>query len=206
MNRFCYIDSPIGRLLLTCDDAALTGLYMEPERARAGAWALDPAAPGAAPDAAPDAAAAPLAAAPLAAAARQLAEYFAGSRREFDLALRLDGTVFQTRVWRELTKIPYGSTWSYGDLARRIGKPSASRAVGLANGRNPISIVVPCHRVIGADGSLTGYGGGLPRKRWLLAHEAGHSSDGLDLQISGNMIVNTAPPPSERLAATAVPP
>jgi methylated-DNA-[protein]-cysteine S-methyltransferase len=189
MNRFCYIDSPIGRLLLTCDDHALTGLYMEPEQARAtGGGAQDASA------------------APLAAAARQLAEYFAGSRREFDLVLRLDGTVFQSRVWRELTKIPYGRTWSYGDLAKRIGKPSAPRAVGLANGRNPLSIVVPCHRVIGADGSLTGYGGGLPRKRWLLAHEARHSSDGLDFQISGRVSVNTAPPPSERLAAIAVPP
>jgi methylated-DNA-[protein]-cysteine S-methyltransferase len=82
--------------------------------------------------------------------------------------------MFQTRVWRELTEIPYGQTWSYGQLARRIDKPSASRAVGLANGRNPISILVPCHRVIGADGSLTGYGGGIERKRWLLAHEGLH--------------------------------
>ena len=190
MNRFCHIDSPIGRLLLTCDDGALTGLYTEPEQARraTGASALDASA------------------APLAAAARQLAEYFAGSRREFDLALRLDGTVFQTRVWRELTRIPYGRTWSYGDLAKRIGKPNAPRAVGLANGRNPISIVVPCHRVIGADGSLTGYGGGLPRKRWLLAHEAMHSREGLDLQISGRVTVNAAPPPSGRLATIAVPP
>ncbi|HWG72082.1 MAG TPA: methylated-DNA--[protein]-cysteine S-methyltransferase [Steroidobacteraceae bacterium] len=189
MNSFCYIDSPIGRLLLTCDGSALTGLYMEPEQTRTTAgWVKDASA------------------APLAAAARQLAEYFAGSRREFDLALRPEGTVFQTRVWGELTKIPYGRTWSYGDLAKRIGKPGAPRAVGLANGRNPLSIVVPCHRVIGADGSLTGYGGGLPRKRWLLAHEATHSSEGLDFQISGRVTVNTAPPPSERLAAIAVPP
>ena len=97
-----------------------------------------------------------------------------GTRREFDLPLRLQGTMFQTRVWRELTEIPYGQTWSYGQLAKRIDKPSASRAVGLANGRNPISILVPCHRVIGADGSLTGYGGGIERKRWLLAHEGLH--------------------------------
>jgi methylated-DNA-[protein]-cysteine S-methyltransferase len=110
----------------------------------------------------------------LSAAVRQLTEYFAGTRREFDLPLRLQGTTFQTRVWRELSEIPYGQTWSYGQLAHRIEKPSASRAVGLANGRNPISILVPCHRVIGADGSLTGYGGGLERKRWLLAHEGLH--------------------------------
>jgi methylated-DNA-[protein]-cysteine S-methyltransferase len=114
------------------------------------------------------------AAAPLAAAIRQLSEYFAGSRRVFDLPLRMQGTLFQQRVWRQLAEIPYGTTWSYGELAKRIDNPSASRAVGLANGRNPISILVPCHRVIGADGSLTGYGGGLDRKRWLLAHEGLH--------------------------------
>jgi methylated-DNA-[protein]-cysteine S-methyltransferase len=87
------------------------------------------------------------------------------------LPLRMQGTDFQRRVWRELTAIPYGETWSYGQLAKRIGSPNASRAVGLANGRNPIAVIVPCHRVIGADGSLTGFGGGLPRKQWLLTHE-----------------------------------
>jgi methylated-DNA-[protein]-cysteine S-methyltransferase len=158
MNAFTQIESPIGRLLLTSDGTALTGLYMEPYR-KAGStegWTQDATV------------------APLAAAVRQLNEYFAGRRREFDLPLRLHGTVFQTRVWHELAAIPYGQTWSYGQLARRINQPSASRAVGLANGRNPISILVPCHRVIGADGSLTGYGGGLERKRWLLAHEGLH--------------------------------
>src|ERR1700690_2867719 len=108
---------------------------------------------------------------PLPLAARQLAEYFAGARRVFDLPLALHGTPFQQRVWRALTEIPYGETWSYGQLAKRIGNPKASRAVGLANGSNPISILVPCHRVIGADGSLTGYGGGMERKQWLLRHE-----------------------------------
>ena len=111
------------------------------------------------------------AAGPLREARRQLEEYFAGHRREFDLPLRLHGTQFQRRVWDVLTEIPYGVTWSYGQLAKRIDHPNASRAVGLANGRNPISILVPCHRVIGANGSLTGYGGGLDRKQWLLAHE-----------------------------------
>jgi methylated-DNA-[protein]-cysteine S-methyltransferase len=155
MSAFSYYESPIGRLLLTSDGTALTGLYMEPshEARDIGGWAEDAGV------------------APLAAAIRQLTEYFDGTRREFDLPLRLQGTTFQTRVWRELTAIPYGQTWSYGQLAKRIDNPSASRAVGLANGRNPISILVPCHRVIGADGSLTGYGGGLERKRWLLAHE-----------------------------------
>jgi methylated-DNA-[protein]-cysteine S-methyltransferase len=158
MNAFCYLQSPIGRLMLTSDGAALTGLYMEPSRKTQSTdgWSEDAAAP------------------PLAAALRQLTEYFAGTRREFDLPLRLRGTEFQKRVWQELTEIPYGQTWSYGELAKRINNPSASRAVGLANGRNPISILVPCHRVIGADGSLTGYGGGLERKRWLLAHEGLH--------------------------------
>jgi methylated-DNA-[protein]-cysteine S-methyltransferase len=155
MNTFSYFDSPIGRLLLTCDGTALSGLYMEPSRKpqSTDGWVEDGAA------------------GPLAAAARQLSEYFAGSRREFDIPLSFQGTVFQTRVWRMLGEIPYGATWSYGALAKRLDNPGASRAVGLANGRNPIAIVVPCHRVIGADGSLTGYGGGLQRKRWLLAHE-----------------------------------
>jgi methylated-DNA-[protein]-cysteine S-methyltransferase len=159
MNSFGYLESPIGRLMLTSDGTALTGLFMEPSRKvpqPIDGWALD------------------LTIAPLAETVRQLNEYFAGVRREFDLPLHFEGTTFQRRVWNELTQIPYGETWSYGQLASRIGNPGASRAVGLANGRNPISILVPCHRVIGADGSLTGYGGGLERKRWLLAHEGLH--------------------------------
>lgn len=106
-------------------------------------------------------------------AAGQLTEYFAGDRTEFDLPLRPIGTDFQQRVWRALCDIPFGKTWSYGELAMHIGSPTASRAVGLANGRNPISIVIPCHRVIGANGSMTGYGGGIERKRWLLDFERG---------------------------------
>jgi len=158
MNALSYFESPIGRLLLTSDGTALTGLHMEPSRKAlcTDGWIED------------------VTVAPLSATVRQLTEYFEGTRREFDLPLRLLGTAFQQRVWRELTEIPYGQTWSYGQLAKRIDKPSASRAVGLANGRNPISILVPCHRVIGADGSLTGYGGGLERKQWLLAHEGLH--------------------------------
>lgn len=105
----------------------------------------------------------------------QLAEYFAGTRTAFDLPLRLRGSSFQLRVWAALTEIPYGETTSYGAIARGLGRPDAARAVGLANGQNPIPIIVACHRVIGADGSLTGYGGGLPAKQWLLAHEASHS-------------------------------
>lgn len=158
MNTFTHMESPIGRLLLTSDGTCLTGLYMEPSRKAQSisGWVEDASVE------------------PLAATLRQLQEYFAGARRVFDLPLSLQGTVFQQRVWHTLTEIPYGETWSYGQLARRIGNPGASRAVGLANGRNPISILVPCHRVIGADGSLTGYGGGMERKQWLLAHEGLH--------------------------------
>jgi methylated-DNA-[protein]-cysteine S-methyltransferase len=104
---------------------------------------------------------------------RQLADYFEGRRRVFDLPLSPEGTPFQKEVWRALVEIPYGECASYSEIARRIGRRDAVRAVGAANGANPIAIVVPCHRVIGRDGSLTGYGGGLPLKRWLLDHEAG---------------------------------
>ena len=103
--------------------------------------------------------------------ARQLDEYFAGDRTEFDLELAPQGTPFQLDVWRQLSRIPYGETISYGELAKRVDRPGAARAVGAANGQNPIAIIVPCHRVIGADGSLTGFGGGLPWKRWLLNRE-----------------------------------
>jgi len=103
--------------------------------------------------------------------ARQLAEYFAGTRQVFDLPLAPQGSGFQERVWRALLAIPFGVTTTYGDIARTIGRPSASRAVGTANGANPIAIIVPCHRVIGQNGTLTGYAGGLPMKKWLLEHE-----------------------------------
>jgi methylated-DNA-[protein]-cysteine S-methyltransferase len=109
---------------------------------------------------------------PFDAAREQLDAYFAGEREPFELELAPYGTPFQLRVWDELRRIPLGDTISYSELARRLGDPKLVRAVGLANGRNPLSIVIPCHRVIGADGSLVGYGGGLERKRWLLEHEA----------------------------------
>lgn len=102
---------------------------------------------------------------------KQLGDYFEGRKRVFDLPLDLRGSEFQLAVWAEVGRIPYGSTVTYGEIAHMIGRPRASRAVGAANGANPIPIVIPCHRVIGSDGSLTGYGGGLARKRWLLAHE-----------------------------------
>jgi methylated-DNA-[protein]-cysteine S-methyltransferase len=108
-------------------------------------------------------------------AVRQLSEYFAGERKEFDFPLAPEGTEFQRAVWKRLQEIPYGQTISYGELARRVGNPKASRAVGAANGKNPIPIVIPCHRVIGADGKLTGFGGGLPIKEALLAIERSSS-------------------------------
>jgi methylated-DNA-[protein]-cysteine S-methyltransferase len=108
--------------------------------------------------------------------ARQLEQYFDGERTTFDIPLRMQGGPFEREVWAELLRIPYGETASYGEIARRVGKPHASRAVGAANGRNPIAIIVPCHRVIGSDGALTGYGGGLERKRALLDLEAGVAS------------------------------
>ena len=151
MTAYATVDSPIGELLLTAEDGALTRLYMSPFQLDS-AWVREPGA--------------------LAEPARQLAEYFAGERTEFELELRPAGTAFQRAVWDLLLGIPYGHTTSYGALALELGDPRKVRAVGLANGRNPISIVVPCHRVIGADRSLVGYGGGLERKRTLLALEA----------------------------------
>jgi methylated-DNA-[protein]-cysteine S-methyltransferase len=123
---------------------------------------------------------------------RQLDAYFAGQLREFDLPLRMAGTSFQRRVWQELVRIPFGTTISYGELATRIGKPAAARAVGRANGSNPISIIVPCHRVIGADGTLTGYGGGLDNKRWLIDLER-RAADGEAAGYSAASTVSRLP-------------
>ncbi len=147
------VDSPLGRLVLVVDDAgALAGVHHERDAAPVDWGEPDDSV-------AQD-------------AADQLAEYFAGTRREFNLALAPRGTPFQLRVWTALRDIGYGETESYGHLAARIGMPGAARAVGGATGRNPISFVIPCHRLIGSAGTLTGYGGGLERKRWLLDLEA----------------------------------
>jgi|SRR3954463_10102465 methylated-DNA-[protein]-cysteine S-methyltransferase len=156
--RYTIVPSPIDDLLLTSERDALTRLHMTPHTDRHGVqpdWVRDD----------DDLV--------LAEARRQLDAYFAGELSAFDLPLDPAGTAFQVQVWHQLTCIPYGHTISYGELARRIANPSASRAVGLANGRNPIAVIVPCHRVIGADGSLTGFGGGLDRKRALLSLEQG---------------------------------
>ena len=151
---FTTIDSPLGELLLVGDGRSLTGLYMQAQkyaREVRSDWRRD--------------------ALPFSAVIEQLGAYFAGDLRTFDLSLAPHGTEFQRTVWRALLDVQFGRTETYGAIARRIGSPKAPRAVGLANGHNPIGIIVPCHRVIGADGSLTGYGGGIERKRWLLAHE-----------------------------------
>ena len=153
IRSYTVVESPVGPLTLVAEDGRLVGLYMHDQRHR-------PEAPtfGQRDDTAE----------PFEAAREQLAEYFAGERTTFDLPLAPHGTPFQRSVWAALQEIPYAKTWSYGELAEHIGNPKASRAVGLANGRNPIGIVIPCHRVIGRSGSLTGYGGGLERKRSLL--------------------------------------
>ncbi|MGN6730097.1 MAG: methylated-DNA--[protein]-cysteine S-methyltransferase [Rhodanobacteraceae bacterium] len=154
MSFFDHIESPIGPLLLVADEGGLTYIGL-PKR-------------GSAQAAPPDAQHMPT---KLRSARHQFEEYFAGTRQTFELPLRPHGTPFQLEVWGALLAIPYGETTSYAAIAQRIGRPNAVRAVGAANGANPLSIIVPCHRVIGSDGDLTGYGGGLPAKRWLLAHE-----------------------------------
>jgi methylated-DNA-[protein]-cysteine S-methyltransferase len=156
--KYSYIETPLGDMLATRDEGGITGLDLPrsryPRRVHDD-WERD--------DAAFDD------------IRTQLGEYFAGERQEFDLPLNLGGSPFQSLVWNALIDIPYGETTSYGKLAVAIGHPDGPRAVGLANGQNPVPIIVPCHRVIGANGSLTGYGGGLDAKRWLLDHEAKHA-------------------------------
>lgn len=158
---FTELKSPVGRLFLTSNGEAITWLFMEKQKdgpIPTGDWRRDDAS--------------------FWEAAKQLRAYFAGELTEFDLPLAPAGTQFQRRVWAELQKIPYGSTINYGELARRVGNPKAARAAGAANGSNPISIIIPCHRVIGSNNHLTGYGGGIERKRFLLDLEAGVRAGG----------------------------
>lgn len=156
------IDSPLDALTLVATGGRLSGLYMVDQRHRPPAEAFGERDPR-----------------PFADVTDQLAEYFAEQRTSFDLALALIGTPFRRAVWDVLRAIPYGETWSYRQVAYRLGRPAAARAVGLANGANTIGIVVPCHRVVGSDGSLTGYGGGLDRKRHLLDAERRRSAPAL---------------------------
>jgi methylated-DNA-[protein]-cysteine S-methyltransferase len=151
MKLFAELDSPVGPLLLSGDEEALTGLSFRRGGAIPDGWVRDDER--------------------FSVERAQLGEYFAGERTEFDFPMRLEGAQFDRRVWAALEEIPYGTTATYGEIAERIDAPGRARAVGAANGRNPIAIVVPCHRVIGAGGKLTGYGGGLDRKRELLVLE-----------------------------------
>ncbi len=156
MIYFTVYESPIQSLRLVSDGRSLMGLYMMSQKhllASQNDGVEDESI------------------APFPETKQQLSAYFAGTLTEFDLPLQMQGTVFQQCIWETLRTIPYGTTLSYGELAQQIGQPKASRAVGSANGRNPMSIIVPCHRVIGANGKLTGYGGGIERKQWLLNHE-----------------------------------
>jgi len=164
MRSHCVIDSPVGPLTLVAEDGAIVCLYMDLQRHRPDDNQLgEPDPQGHDVE-------------PFRSAADQLDAYFAGDRMSFDLPLAPRGSVFQQRVWAALQEIPYGETESYSALAERIGSPGAARAVGLANGRNPIGIVIPCHRVVGSNGALTGYAGGIDRKRALLD---------LELAVSG---------------------
>ena len=161
MTRHTILETPLGSLLALGDGDCLTGLYMHgrPHAPPREHWGRhDPGC--------------------FDLLSRQLRTYFAGELLRFDLPVRLSGTELQQRVWRELERIPYGETRSYLDVARAVGRPRAARAVGAANGRNPVSIVVPCHRVVGSNGSLTGYASGVDRKRWLLEHESDHRGRG----------------------------
>jgi methylated-DNA-[protein]-cysteine S-methyltransferase len=169
-TRYTWLDTPVGPMLLTADGDALTRVSMglAPDVVRAD-WERVSSGPGI-----------------LAEACAQLGEYFAGARTTFDLPLAPEGTPFQQRVWQALCAIPFGETATYRTIARTLGDANATRAVGAANGRNPIGIVVPCHRIVGTDGSLTGYAGGLDRKRWLLRHEdavRGRAVDGFSLML-----------------------
>lgn len=156
LKQHTVIDSPYGPLTLVATDGTLSNLYMTDQRHRPAQETF-----GARDDR------------PFGEVIDQLEAYFASELKEFTLELHLHGTPFQRSVWEQLLRIPYGETRSYGDLAEALGNPGASRAVGLANGKNPVSIIVPCHRVVGSDGSLTGYGGGLERKQRLLDFERG---------------------------------
>ena len=167
MRSHIVIDSPVGPLTLVAQDGAIVGLYMDLQRHRPDEDQFgEPDRRGRQAE-------------PFQTAADQLDAYFAGRRTTFTISLAPQGTAFQKQVWAALQEIPYGETESYGQLAERIGSPGAARAVGLANGKNPIGIVIPCHRVVGSNGSLTGYGGGLDRKKQLLDLELAVSGDAL---------------------------
>lgn len=165
---YTFVNCPVGRLVVRGDGQFVTGLYLPHHKGWHGpdlAWQQSDA--------------------PFNAVKKQLAEFFAGERQQFAIPIRLEGTEFQNRVWQELQRIPFGATITYAQLARRVGRPTASRAVGHANGCNPISIIVPCHRVIGSKGDLTGYAGGVDKKRWLLDWERAALKKGREATSDG---------------------
>ncbi|CCH27943.1 methylated-DNA--[protein]-cysteine S-methyltransferase [Actinosynnema sp. NPDC047251] len=168
MVAHTVVDSPVGPLTLVAQDGVLSGLYMTEQRYRPAEESFGARDASLFDD-----------------VVGQLAEYFAGTRTEFDVPLDLIGTPFQRSVWTALCAIPYGATMSYGELAAALGRPTAARAVGLANGHNPIGIIVPCHRVVGSGGDLTGYGGGIARKRQLLDFESQTPTLGLSVVAPG---------------------
>lgn len=182
-RRYTLIDSPVGPLTLVATEGVLSGLFMVDQRRRPRSEAFGERDP-----------------APFAAALDQLEAYFAGERTTFELRLAAVGTPFQRDVWSALRRIPYGETVSYGQIAQGIGRPEASRAVGAANGANPVGIIVPCHRVVGTNGSLTGYGGGLERKRFLLDFERRAVPELVSVIESDR---TTVPPQRKRSAARA---
>lgn len=167
VTYFSTLESPVGELLLVSDGSALTGLYPESHRAApsTAGWVRDDALFTGVRD--------------------QLREYFAGRLTHFEVKLAPQGTGFQKQVWSALRELPFGEKQSYGALATKLGMPNASRAVGMANGKNPISIIVPCHRVVGSNGALTGYAGGVEMKQWLLEHEAEVAGRGWQLPFAG---------------------
>lgn len=186
MTYYAYVDWPLGRLLMISNGRALTGLWFvdgrRPVQPHAD-WCHDEETP------------------PFLQVRRQLREYWEGQRTTFDLPMLLDGTPYQQRVWAVIASIPFGTTISYRELAERAGASGAARAAGLATGQNPISILVPCHRVVGSDGSLTGYGGGIERKRALLAFESGAATDlaaaaqrSVDLPLFAGVSATGTPP------------
>jgi len=162
MTAHTVLDSPVGPLTAVCTDGGLVGLHLDGQRHRPGPDRLGPRDDRVLP-----------------ALREQLSDYWAGRLTTFDLPLAVTGTPFQQLVWTALCDVPYGATCSYADLAAAIGRPTAVRAVGAANGRNPVCLVVPCHRVVGAGGALTGYSGGLERKRFLLDHELAYAGGGM---------------------------
>ncbi|MEV4682906.1 methylated-DNA--[protein]-cysteine S-methyltransferase [Streptomyces kurssanovii] len=187
IRQYTVVDSPYGPLTLVATDGVLSGLYMTEQRHRPAEETFGEEDER-----------------PFGETVRQLDAYFARELTEFDLPMHFTGTPFQRSVWEQLCRIPYGQTRTYGELAENLGNRGASRAVGLANGKNPIGIIVPCHRVIGSSGSLVGYGGGLDRKQRLLSFERGGFDDALFQPASRSSSAGSAVPMGSRTTSSAI--